>query len=77
MHHFLEYFLKRLVTHPQELRIEPVDEEGEQVFYIEANPEDVGRIIGRRGRTIQALRNVVGSSAPEGERIHVEVVTQA
>lgn len=76
MRPFLEYYLTRLVDHPQELRIDPVDEDGEMVFYIEANPEDIGRIIGRKGRTIHALRNVVARSAPEGQRVDVEVVTE-
>jgi predicted RNA-binding protein YlqC (UPF0109 family) len=39
-------------------------------------PEDVGKLIGRGGRTVKALRRVVKAVAPKGQRVEVEVLAE-
>ena len=72
----IEYLGTWLLDHPEELVIEEVvGERGELIFEITVNPEDMGKLIGKRGRIIQALRALVRSAAQrEGQTVLVEVV---
>jgi len=56
---FLEYVVKALVDHPEDIKIErKVDEMG-VLLSLKVNPEDMGQIIGRSGSTARAIRNLV------------------
>jgi len=56
---FLEYIVKSLVDHPEDVKIErKVDEMG-VLLSLEVNPEDMGQIIGKAGATAKAIRNLV------------------
>ncbi len=53
---FVEYIVKTLVNNPDDVRVErEIDERG-VLLSLTVNPEDVGRVIGRRGVTAQAIR---------------------
>ena len=56
---FLEYIVKELVDHPEDVKIErKVDEMG-VLLSLKVNPEDMGQIIGRSGSTAKAIRSLV------------------
>jgi len=56
---FLEYIVKTLVDHPDDVKIDrSVDEMG-VLLTLKLNPEDMGQIIGRQGATVRAIRNLV------------------
>jgi len=56
---FLEYIVKELVDHPEDVKIErKVDEMG-VLLSLKVNPEDMGQIIGRAGSTARAIRSLV------------------
>ena len=56
---FLDYIVKALVDHPDDVKIErKVDEMG-VLLSLKINPEDMGQIIGREGSTAKAIRNLV------------------
>ena len=56
---FLEYIVKSLVDHPEEVKIDrKVDEMG-VLLSLKVNPEDMGQIIGRAGSTAKAIRSLV------------------
>ena len=56
---FLEYVVKCLVDHPNDVKIErKVDEMG-VLLALKVNPEDMGQIIGRQGSTARAIRTLV------------------
>jgi len=56
---FLEYIIKGLVDHPDDVKVgRKVDEMG-VLLTLEVNPEDMGQIIGRQGSTARAIRNLV------------------
>ncbi|MBL9175114.1 MAG: KH domain-containing protein [Verrucomicrobiales bacterium] len=59
MQAFIEYVTKRLVNHPDEVRVEVEDRAGVQAYRLTLGPGDAGKIIGRRGTTIQAIRSLV------------------
>jgi len=56
---FLEYIIKALVDHPEDVKIErKVDEMG-VLLSLKVHPEDMGQIIGKAGSTARAIRNLV------------------
>ena len=56
---FLEYIVKALVDHPEDVKIDrKVDEMG-VLLSLKVNPEDMGQIIGKAGSTARAIRSLV------------------
>ena len=75
MHAFLEYVVKGLVQKPEEITVTPVERNGMTVYELRMNPSDVGRIIGRDGVTINAIRSLLSAgSARKGIRCSLEIV---
>jgi len=73
MRYFLELVLGRLVTHPDEVDVEETGDDRGSLFRIRVNPEELGRIIGRNGRTIEAIRSLLNAASRDGRRVFVEV----
>jgi predicted RNA-binding protein YlqC (UPF0109 family) len=74
---FLEYAVKGLVDQPDAVDVTEVDNNGTTVFELRLDPDDVGKVIGRQGNTIQALRSMVAvgmSKAGKSSRCSVEIV---
>jgi hypothetical protein len=75
MQEFLEYIVKGLVQNPAEVSITPVAKAGATVFELRLAPADVGKVIGRQGMTINAIRSLLqAGSAKKGLRCSVEIV---
>jgi len=75
MQAFLEYVVKGLVQNPDAVTITPVEREGTTVYELRMDPQDVGKIIGRQGMTINAIRSLLlAGSAKKGMRCTVEIV---
>jgi len=75
MQAFLEYVVKGLVQHPEAVTITPVEREGTTVYELRLDPQDVGKVIGRQGMTINAIRSLLlAGSAKKGLRCSVEIV---
>lgn len=75
MQAFLEYVVKGLVDHPAEVTITPVEREGTTVYELRLHPQDVGKVIGRQGMTINAIRSLLlAGSARKGLRCTLEIV---
>ena len=75
MQAFLEYIVKGLVQNPDAVTITPVEREGTTVYELRLDPQDVGKIIGRQGMTINAIRSLLlAGSAKKGMRCTVEIV---
>ncbi len=71
----LEYVVPWLVDHPDEVEIGEVDSERGIVLELTVHPEDTGKVIGRNGRVIRALRLLARAAGQrEGENFMVEVV---
>ncbi|HOO87822.1 MAG TPA: KH domain-containing protein [Synergistales bacterium] len=72
----VEFIVRRLVTQPDEVQIsEQTDERGVTAITIRVAPEDVGRVIGKRGATINAIRLVAKASAVKvNDRVDVDIV---
>ena len=75
MHAFLEYIVKGLVEKPEEVTVTPIEKSGMIIYELRMNPSDVGRIIGREGVTINAIRSLLtAGSARKGIRCTLEIV---
>jgi uncharacterized protein len=71
----VEYLARRLVDDPEAVRVETVVRDGERVLRLHVAPDDVGKVIGRKGRLARALRSVVRASATRSrERVLLEIV---
>lgn len=71
----LAYIAKSLVDHPDDVTITEVQEEDELVLELRVHPDDMGKVIGKRGRTAKAIRTMVKAAATwEGGAATVEIV---
>lgn len=73
---FLEYVTPWLVDYPDDVMITEADGERDEIVYeLTVNPEDMGKIIGKRGRIIRSLRALARAAGQrDGRSISVEVV---
>ncbi len=69
----LEHLVKGIVDRPDEVAVDARDTPRGEVLQVRVHPEDLGRVIGRAGRTASALRTVIGALA-KGRRVRVDVV---
>jgi predicted RNA-binding protein YlqC (UPF0109 family) len=77
MQAFLEYVVRGLVDHGEDATVTPVEREGTTVYELRLNPQDVGRVIGRQGMTINAIRSLLlAGSAKKGLRCTLEIVEE-
>ena len=75
MQEFLEYVVKGLVQKPEAVSVTPVERAGTTVYELRLDPADVGKIIGRQGVTINAIRSLLlAGSAKKGLRCSLEIV---
>jgi len=73
----VEFIVKYLVTQPEVVSVESSDGEGGVKVMIKVAHEDVGRIIGKRGATINAIRLLAKAAAVKaGERVDVDIVEE-
>lgn len=69
----LNHLVREIVDHPDEVGVTLVDTPRGELLEVRVHPEDLGRVIGRSGRTAKALRTVVNALA-DGRRVRVDVV---
>jgi uncharacterized protein len=69
----LEHLVKGIVDHPDDVKVVAASSARGEVLEVHVNPEDLGRVIGRAGRTAKALRALVTALA-DGRRVRVDVV---
>ncbi len=75
MKEFIEYVVKALVDFPDQVDVREVQSERTVVYELRLNQTDVGKVIGKHGRTIQSLRTLVhGAGAKLGKRVAVEII---
>jgi len=77
MQDFIEFVAKRLVNHPDEVRVDSEDRNGAMYYRLHLAPGEVGKIIGRRGTTIQAFRSILQVGAQKrGVRCTLELADE-
>ena len=68
MEELLAWIARGLVDEPEAVQVERLDEGDVVVLRLHVAPDDVGKVIGRQGRVVRALRTVVRSAAARGDR---------
>jgi Predicted RNA-binding protein (contains KH domain) len=69
----LEHLVSGIVDNPDDVRVTTRKQRRGQLLEIHVNPDDLGRVIGRGGRTARALRTVISALAGRGF-VRVDVV---
>lgn len=68
---------RALVDHPDEVRVDKHERNNQSLIEITVHPDDVGKIIGKQGRIIKAIRTVVKSCAiRDNRKISVELTNK-
>ena len=77
MKELVEYIVKALVDKPEAVEINESQNEMATIIEVRTAPEDAGKVIGREGRIVNALRTIVkAGAAKEQKRITVEILTE-
>ncbi len=77
MKNLIEFILIHLVDHPEDVVIDETKGEQETTYLIHVHAEDIGRVIGKGGSVIQAIRQIARVRATkEGERVRIDVFTE-
>lgn len=63
MKELVEYLVKSLADHPEEVSLKEYEEDDTILMELKIAPDDVGKIIGKSGNTINAIRTVVQAAA--------------
>lgn len=75
MRAILESMIAAIVDRPESIRITGLDGEKTCIYELRCDPKDLGKIIGKKGKTIAAVRTVVNAIASrDGKRAVLEVV---
>ncbi len=73
----LTFIVKGLVDRPDEVYVEEVDQSSETVLELSVAKSDMGRVIGKGGRVINAIRSLIQvAAAKEGKQVTVEILEQ-
>ncbi len=75
METFLEFVVKQLVEAPEEVLVTKVEQGRKLIFKVEMRKSDVGKVIGRNGHTITAVRNLLSAAAARtGQQVLLQIV---
>ena len=70
----LEYLVTNIVDNPKDVEITESEEEGVVTLTIAVNPEDMGKVIGKEGKIIRSIRNIMKVKAmKENKRIMISL----
>lgn len=77
MKQLLEYIIPNIVNHPEDVVINETEENGLLNLSIKVNPEDMGRVIGKSGKVIKAIRQIGRIIAiKKGIRVNIDVLDE-
>lgn len=67
----LEHLVRGIVENPDDVRVELITTRRGRTLEVHVHPDDLGKVIGRGGRTATALRTVMGGIGGRGVRVDV------
>lgn len=75
IHELIRYVAENLVDHPDEVNVSLVEERNANVYELEVDEDDLGKVIGRGGKTAKSIRTLVNAVAPRSrKRTLVEIL---
>lgn len=74
MKNLLEFITKSLVDKPDEVKVDLSEKDGEIILTFSVNKEDMGKVIGKDGKIIKAIRTIIRArSIKEGKRVEINL----
>lgn len=75
MKELVEYIARSLVDNPDSVQVTEIETGQMTIYEVQVEQEEMGKLIGRQGRIVKAIRSVVrAAAARQGKRVTVEVV---
>lgn len=76
MKEFVEYLVKHLVDNPEEIQLNEVESERSIIFELRVAKSDMGKVLGKKGRTAHALRTLLNAAAGASskKRVMLEIL---
>ena len=75
METFLEFVIRQLVEAPEEVLVTKIEQGRKLIFKVEMRKSDVGKVIGRNGHTITAVRSLLNAAAlRSGHQVSLQIV---
>ena len=75
MKDLVKVIVEPLVEHPEEIDVREVEGEGGTVIELRVNESDLGKVIGKQGRTAKAIRTILNAaSVRKGKRVMLEII---
>jgi predicted RNA-binding protein YlqC (UPF0109 family) len=75
MKELVEFIAKSLVDDPSQVYVSEIEGENSVILELRVGPEDMGRVIGKGGRTVNAIRTLIRVlAAKQGKRVTLEIV---
>lgn len=75
---FVEYIVKNLVSHPEDIKIDRTIDEKGVLLTLTVNDEDLGRVIGRRGATAQSIRSLLRALGTKNDaRYNLKIINNS
>lgn len=74
MKELVEFIARSLVDRPDEVRVDEITRPDATVLELEVAPDDLGRVIGRQGRTARAIRNLIAATERGGGRTILDIL---
>jgi len=77
MEEFLRYVIGQLIEFPDELVVTHHEESRKVTFYLNMRQTDVGKVIGKHGQTIAAIRSLLSASAAKhGQKVSLQIIEE-
>jgi len=71
----VETVCKALVDHPDDVKVTQIDGEQTTILELRVNPSDLGKVIGKQGRTARAIRIILAAAGmKQGRRYNLEII---
>lgn len=75
MKELVEFVVKSLVDHPEEVSVYEIDDRQGKILELSVAASDMGRVIGKSGRVINAIRSLLQvAAAKQGQRVSLELL---
>ena len=75
MKQLIEFIAKKLVDHPEDVQVTVIEGDDGECYELRVHQEDMGRVIGRDGRTAKAIRTLLNTAAAKQEkRVLLQIV---
>ncbi len=75
MKELIEYIAKALVDHPDQVEVKEIAGEKTLIYELRVGQGDIGKVIGKEGRTAKAIRSIITAAAMKvGKRAQLEIL---